>query len=162
MCFLSTAFALCFLLRTIIFLYNPISGKYMNNEVFITMGYFIPDIVPTLLQLYIIHTRMKGEEEDKSFINNLYDNEMEEQNNSDNEYNRQTNQTIIINNSTSNNYDDEIYTDMYSKYNSNNNNSSSDSSSTPPQSTTTVTTTFVNTNNYVYTETSPLVSPRPN
>ncbi|EGG17707.1 hypothetical protein DFA_08703 [Cavenderia fasciculata] len=76
---LSLIFGACFVLRSIMFLYNPVTKKLMNDEVFITLGYFIPDIVPTLLQVYIIHTKMKNEEADTSYINSLYENEMEEE-----------------------------------------------------------------------------------
>ncbi|EFA77305.1 hypothetical protein PPL_12516 [Heterostelium album PN500] len=74
----SSTFCFCFLTRAIIFLYNPITGKFMNDEMFLTLGYFVPDIIPTLLQVYIWHSRMRNEEEDSTFINSLYENEMDE------------------------------------------------------------------------------------
>ncbi|KYR03012.1 hypothetical protein DLAC_00499 [Tieghemostelium lacteum] len=82
-CFLALIFAGCFVIRTIVFLYQPITGRYMNNEVFVTLGYFIPDIIPTLVQIRIIHTTMKSEIEDTSFIDNLYENELEDQQSND-------------------------------------------------------------------------------
>ncbi|GAM27123.1 hypothetical protein SAMD00019534_102980 [Acytostelium subglobosum LB1] len=75
---LSLSFCFCFLIRTVIFLYNPITHKFMNEEVFLTIGYFIPDIIPTLLQMYIWHSRMKSEEDGKQYINTLYENELDD------------------------------------------------------------------------------------
>ncbi|GAM27305.1 hypothetical protein SAMD00019534_104800 [Acytostelium subglobosum LB1] len=79
MLLLSATFCLCFLIRIVIFLYNPITGEYMNQELFITMGYFIPDIIPTLMQLYIWHQKMQATDDSAEFVNNLYENEMDEE-----------------------------------------------------------------------------------
>ncbi|KAF2069923.1 hypothetical protein CYY_008752 [Polysphondylium violaceum] len=115
---LSIIFSFCFLIRTIIFIYQPITEKYMNQEIFITFGYFIPDIIPTLVQIIIIHTNMKNEVEDNKFFNNLYDdeNEMDDSgvtNDGDEDYynNKNTyNSTSTPNGSiVDNEYDDEYH-----------------------------------------------------
>ncbi|KAN0038003.1 hypothetical protein ACTA71_000175 [Dictyostelium dimigraforme] len=78
-CFLTIGISCCFIVRSIIFFYNPITQEYMNYEVFITFGYFLPDIIPIILNYIIIYNNMKNEQEDSSFINMLYENEMEDE-----------------------------------------------------------------------------------
>jgi len=113
--FLSVIFSFCFLIRTIIFIYQPITNKYMNQELFISFGYFIPDIVPTLVQIIIIHTNMKNEVEDNKFFNNLYDeeNEMDEEqsntNDGDEDYYQNDNNNNNNNNTNGNTDDNEYY-----------------------------------------------------
>ncbi|KAM9994822.1 hypothetical protein ACTFIY_001005 [Dictyostelium cf. discoideum] len=77
-CFLTVGISCCFIVRSIIFFYNPITHEYMNYEVFITFGYFLPDIIPIILNYIIIYNNMKTEQEDSSFINMLYENEIED------------------------------------------------------------------------------------
>ncbi|KAN0018987.1 hypothetical protein ACTFIU_002189 [Dictyostelium citrinum] len=77
-CFLTIGISCCFIVRSIIFFYNPITHEYMNYEVFITFGYFLPDLIPIVLNYIIIYNNMKTEQEDSSFINMLYENEIEE------------------------------------------------------------------------------------
>ncbi|KAM9957295.1 hypothetical protein ACTFIW_009036 [Dictyostelium discoideum] len=92
-CFLTVGISCCFIVRSIIFFYNPITHEYMNYEVFITFGYFLPDIIPIILNYIIIYNNMKTEQEDSSFINMLYENEIEDD---------ETNEGVIKNNNNSN------------------------------------------------------------
>ncbi|EAL61973.1 hypothetical protein DDB_G0290915 [Dictyostelium discoideum AX4] len=111
-CFLTVGISCCFIVRSIIFFYNPITHEYMNYEVFITFGYFLPDIIPIILNYIIIYNNMKTEQEDSSFINMLYENEIEDD---------ETNEGIIKNNNNNNsNYVNSVHgnDDLLTSYSS--------------------------------------------
>ncbi|KAM9970848.1 hypothetical protein ACTFIR_002712 [Dictyostelium discoideum] len=110
-CFLTVGISCCFIVRSIIFFYNPITHEYMNYEVFITFGYFLPDIIPIILNYIIIYNNMKTEQEDSSFINMLYENEIEDD---------ETNEGVIKNNNSISNYLNSVHgnDDLLTSYSS--------------------------------------------
>lgn len=48
---ITLVFTLCFFLKVILFLYRPITKKYMNNALFRVLGYYIPELIPSITQL---------------------------------------------------------------------------------------------------------------
>lgn len=68
-------FSSCFLIRVIVFMYRTTTNKYLDYGVFLTFGYIIPEIIPTLVQLLIITTTKKREIHESKYIQQLYDEE---------------------------------------------------------------------------------------
>lgn len=52
--------------------YRPITGKYLNEDVFYILGYYVPDILPTLVQIFIIQRTKRREVQNRAFIDDLY------------------------------------------------------------------------------------------
>jgi len=65
-------FTICFLSRVIMFLWRPASGEFLPEGVFYTFGYFIPELIPTTIQIFVIVTMRKKLTFDSKFINDLY------------------------------------------------------------------------------------------
>jgi len=65
-------FTACFMCRVFMFLYRPITGLYLNNTIFVVFGYYVPELVPAALQMYIAEQKQTQEEEDNKFIEGLY------------------------------------------------------------------------------------------
>lgn len=53
-------FVCCFALRMTMFLYRPITGKFMNSTVYRVLAYFIPEIVAVLLQISVVYLMHHG------------------------------------------------------------------------------------------------------
>jgi len=51
-----------FLLRCVFLLYRPITGRYMNNQLFIVMCYYVPELAPLFLSLVVHAFRVTGTE----------------------------------------------------------------------------------------------------
>jgi len=47
-------FVLCFALRVFAFGYRYAFGHYLNADLFMVIGYYIPELVPALLQIYLV------------------------------------------------------------------------------------------------------------
>ena len=56
-------------------MYRTTTNKYLDYGVFLTFGYIIPEIIPTLVQLLIITTTKKREIHESKYIQQLYDEE---------------------------------------------------------------------------------------
>ena len=55
----SIGLCLCFIVRCVLFSYRILDGgKKMNNNVFIFFNYYVPEIVPALLILWTVNTKM--------------------------------------------------------------------------------------------------------
>jgi len=54
------------------FLYRPISQQKFSSQVFYTFAYFVPETIPSLLQIYISETSRGQELENTKFIDDLY------------------------------------------------------------------------------------------
>lgn len=65
-------FSICFFVRSVAFLYRPFTGRFMNLYAFRMLGYFIPEIIPSVVQFYMIWTRKRKEEYGQLFIDQLY------------------------------------------------------------------------------------------
>jgi len=65
-------FSVCFLVRVIAFLYRPITNGYMNDQLFQVLGYFIPELIPSIVQFYIIQAHKKKQQQDNKYIEGLY------------------------------------------------------------------------------------------
>jgi len=68
-------FTFCFLLRTIMFSYRPIYNAYINVVAFNVLAYYIPEALPCLLEIYIIHKSTSQIQKDAEFIQGLYSDE---------------------------------------------------------------------------------------
>lgn len=53
-------FAACFALRMTMFLYRPITGKFMNATLYRVLAYFIPEVVAVLLQISVVYLMHHG------------------------------------------------------------------------------------------------------
>jgi len=51
---LSTIFFCCFVIRTALLWYRPISGKYINETAFDILCYFVPELIPMCSQMAIV------------------------------------------------------------------------------------------------------------
>ncbi|KAL6050814.1 hypothetical protein QOT17_019579 [Balamuthia mandrillaris] len=69
---ITLAFVVCFLLRVAMYLYRPITGDYLPDAAFVTCAYYVPEIVPSLLQIYIVQTSKHKLRLEAEFIDNLY------------------------------------------------------------------------------------------
>jgi magnesium-transporting ATPase (P-type) len=69
-------FTVCFILRVVAFLYRPITGEYMPQELFQVLAYYIPEVIPSLVQFYLIRRKDRKEKKDTRFVHDLY--QMEE------------------------------------------------------------------------------------
>jgi len=68
-------FCLCFLSRGVAFLYRPVTGKLINNDAFLAFGYFIPELIPSFVEFYVIRTIKQKDMADSKFIDGLYQQE---------------------------------------------------------------------------------------
>jgi len=48
-------FAACFALRMIMFLYRPVTGKFLNGTLYRVLAYFIPEVVAVTLQVSVVY-----------------------------------------------------------------------------------------------------------
>jgi hypothetical protein len=69
---ITVLFAACFLVRCVIFLYRPITGQKFSEVIFYTFGYFVPETIPSLLQIYLSETYRGQQIKDTKFIDDLY------------------------------------------------------------------------------------------
>eukprot|EP01112_Ceratiomyxa_fruticulosa_P013436 TRINITY_DN3781_c0_g1_i1.p1 TRINITY_DN3781_c0_g1~~TRINITY_DN3781_c0_g1_i1.p1 ORF type:complete len:338 (-),score=27.76 TRINITY_DN3781_c0_g1_i1:183-1196(-) len=76
--FVTVIFSICFFIRVAMFLYRPITKKFLNLYLFQTFAYYVPEIIPCLLQLYMIHTSKIKEQQASKFIDELYRTDEEE------------------------------------------------------------------------------------
>jgi len=66
-------FSILFFLRVIMFAYRPVTNGFMNASVFLILAYYIPEIIPSLLQLYIIETYKVESELTTRVISDIYE-----------------------------------------------------------------------------------------
>jgi hypothetical protein len=66
-------FCICFSLKFAIYLYRPISNSYMSIDIFYALGYYVPEIIPSLLQLWMISRGVRKIVRLKQSIDDLYE-----------------------------------------------------------------------------------------
>ncbi|KAJ5072287.1 tobamovirus multiplication protein 1-like isoform x1 [Anaeramoeba ignava] len=71
-------FSLCFLCRFIILLYRPITNKFLAEGLYFSLSYYIPEMVPSLIQLSVMFPSFP-----KSFIQPIQEKETIFQNQDD-------------------------------------------------------------------------------
>eukprot|EP01119_Soliformovum_irregulare_P002555 TRINITY_DN12802_c0_g1_i1.p1 TRINITY_DN12802_c0_g1~~TRINITY_DN12802_c0_g1_i1.p1 ORF type:complete len:301 (-),score=38.20 TRINITY_DN12802_c0_g1_i1:113-1015(-) len=69
---ITLVFTACFSVRVVVFAYRPISGHFLPDILFYFAGYFVPDTIPSILQIYITETSQVQEERDTRYIDSLY------------------------------------------------------------------------------------------
>jgi len=69
---ITVVFTACFLGRCFMFLYRPITDKKFSDQVFYTFAYFVPEVIPCLLQIYLAETSRGQQERENKFIDDLY------------------------------------------------------------------------------------------
>lgn len=69
---ISFLFTACFLCRVVVFSYRPITHKTFNGTVFYVFAYYLPELVPTVLQVYISESSNQKQETDTKYIASLY------------------------------------------------------------------------------------------
>jgi len=65
-------FGVCFLLRVGMWSLKPIFGLEIDNVLYIIFSYFVPELLPSLLQLYVIKIRKDEYRQQDQFIKDLY------------------------------------------------------------------------------------------
>jgi len=68
----SVCFVLCFLLRVAMFAYRPITNNYIDPDLFQVFAYFIPEIIPSIVQIYIAESSKGISQRGNRFIDDLY------------------------------------------------------------------------------------------
>ena len=58
-----------------LFLYRPLTDKWLPEGVFFAFAYYVPELLPCLLQVWIAETTVEKQEQDSAFIEDLYKNE---------------------------------------------------------------------------------------
>lgn len=53
-------FAACFALRMVMFLYRPITGKFLNGTLYRVLAYFVPEVSAVLLQISVVYLMHHG------------------------------------------------------------------------------------------------------
>jgi len=48
----------CFIIRCIMFSYRIMTKKYLENNLYICLSYFVPEIIPTLMCIWSVNTKM--------------------------------------------------------------------------------------------------------
>jgi len=59
-------FTVCFILRVVAFLYRPLTGEKMNQELFQVLAYYIPEVIPSVVQFYLIRRKLLREKKTQS------------------------------------------------------------------------------------------------
>jgi len=59
----SVVLMICFAIRCVMFSYRVLTGKLLNDDLYVVMSYFIPEIIPTLLCLWSVNTKMFSDAE---------------------------------------------------------------------------------------------------
>lgn len=59
--FVTLVFSACFLLRFALFLYRPITGGYIDPTLFRVFAYFVPEVLPSYLQIVIVYSMKEVE-----------------------------------------------------------------------------------------------------
>jgi len=54
------------------FLYRPLTGEVVDNAVFYTFAYYVPELIPSAFQVYLAETTKGKQERDTKFIDDLY------------------------------------------------------------------------------------------
>lgn len=72
-------FTACFCCRVVMFLYRPVTGHYLPDTVFIFLAYYVPEVVPSALQVYIVTTSKEKAIRDNQFIEDLYSADSDEE-----------------------------------------------------------------------------------
>jgi hypothetical protein len=65
----------CFLLRVVFFSYRLMTGLYFPPIWFYTCAYFIPEVVPSALQVWLSEATVKRTERNDRTIDDLYEDE---------------------------------------------------------------------------------------
>jgi len=71
--FITIIFTLCFLCRVVMFLYRPITGYPLPSVLFYVFAYFVPELVPSVIQVILSETVQGQLEREDKFIKDLYD-----------------------------------------------------------------------------------------
>jgi len=69
---ITTVFAACFLCRVVMFAYRPITGQHFPAVTFYVLGYFLPELIPSVLQVYLAESTQEKQDKDNKFIDSLY------------------------------------------------------------------------------------------
>jgi len=53
----------CFAIRCLMFSYRIMTGQYLDNDLYITLSYFVPEIIPTIMCLWSVNTSLFSEKD---------------------------------------------------------------------------------------------------
>eukprot|EP01125_Pyxidicula_operculata_P008272 TRINITY_DN2791_c0_g1_i1.p1 TRINITY_DN2791_c0_g1~~TRINITY_DN2791_c0_g1_i1.p1 ORF type:complete len:176 (-),score=16.05 TRINITY_DN2791_c0_g1_i1:338-865(-) len=102
-CGTTVIFTICFLLRCIMYSYRFITGQYIEPNTFVVLTYFVPELIPCLIQFYLVETSKQESKTGAKFISDLYSGEVD----STYLFPKKNSRSSIVNSSTSKQY----YTD---------------------------------------------------
>jgi len=75
--FITGVFTLCFLIRVFMFSWRPLTNKYFPTPIFYTFAYYVPELIPCAIQIYLSETGKEKQEKDSKFIDGLYQDSQE-------------------------------------------------------------------------------------
>jgi len=70
--FTAICFTLCFLLRVSMFSYRFITNAFLPDVLFVTLAYYLPELIPSVLQIYIVESSRGKSRRESQYINDLY------------------------------------------------------------------------------------------
>jgi len=103
---ITLAFVGSFSLRVMAFSYRYITFTYMDNFYYMPIAYYLPDLIPTILQVIVVETSKGKENETTTFIKNLYSDDDDSLNTSRDNISKEN---AKIHGSYRNSYDDRLF-----------------------------------------------------
>jgi len=70
--FITIIFTACFLVKCVFVLYRPITSHLLPEIPFYIFNYFLPELIPSLLQIYVSETTKEQQARDTKYIDDLY------------------------------------------------------------------------------------------
>jgi len=59
------------------FSWRPLTNKYFPTPIFYTFAYYVPELIPCAIQIYLSETGKEKQEKDSKFIDGLYQDSQE-------------------------------------------------------------------------------------
>eukprot|EP01111_Echinosteliopsis_oligospora_P010498 TRINITY_DN3280_c0_g1_i1.p1 TRINITY_DN3280_c0_g1~~TRINITY_DN3280_c0_g1_i1.p1 ORF type:complete len:173 (+),score=21.24 TRINITY_DN3280_c0_g1_i1:587-1105(+) len=68
-------FSLCFISRGLVFLWWPVFKTKLDPSLFMALAYYVPELVPSIIEFFLFRATKKKEEKASKFIADLYQQE---------------------------------------------------------------------------------------
>jgi len=76
--FTTVVFTLCFLLRVAMFSYRFVTGSYIKDyDLFTVLAYYVAEIIPSMLQIYIVESSRGRSNRESQYIIDLYEGQVD-------------------------------------------------------------------------------------
>jgi len=70
---LAIIFLICFADRVFFFCYRLITGQTLPNTTYIILSYYLPELIPSFLQLWLVRSTKRQQSRQRQYIETLYD-----------------------------------------------------------------------------------------